>query len=95
MLSFGRKPDEDTSLARYRVQSKADGTTSTVAVLDSQGAPRERRGRQAHRQPAARRPAVGRGALTPAVRFCSLGSGSSGNATVVEAAAARDHDAGS
>ena len=38
LFSFGKKPD-DRSPVRYRVQVTADGPSSTVAVLDSQGGP--------------------------------------------------------
>jgi outer membrane protein assembly factor BamC len=37
LLSFGRKKGDDSGLAKYRVKVSAEGTTSTVAVLDSQG----------------------------------------------------------
>ena len=52
------------------------------------GQARNRRSRQADRRPAARRPEVSGPARRHGervIRFCSLGSGSSGNATVVEA----------
>jgi outer membrane protein assembly factor BamC len=39
MFSFGRKKDEDTSLARYRVRVASEGATSTVTVQTAQGAP--------------------------------------------------------
>ena len=39
MLNFGRKAEDTSSLARYRVSVKADGNTSTVSVLDAKGAP--------------------------------------------------------
>ena len=39
MLSFGRKSEDTSSLARYRVSVKAEGNTSTVSVLDAKGAP--------------------------------------------------------
>ena len=39
MLNFGRKSEDTSSLARYRVSVKADGNTSTVSVLDAKGAP--------------------------------------------------------
>jgi outer membrane protein assembly factor BamC len=40
MLSSARsKPTEDTGLAKYRVKVSSEGTTSIVAVLDSQGRP--------------------------------------------------------
>jgi len=39
LFSFGRKKNDDTGLAKYRVQVSSQGTTSTVAVLDSQGKP--------------------------------------------------------
>ena len=39
LFSFGRKKGDDTGLAKYRVQVSSEGTTSTVAVLDSQGKP--------------------------------------------------------
>ena len=49
------------ALAKYRVKVKAEGNDAArVAVLDSQGTPETRRSRQAHRQPAARRPEVSR-----------------------------------
>jgi outer membrane protein assembly factor BamC len=38
LFSFGRKKD-DSVLAKYRVKVSSEGTTSTVAVLDSQGGP--------------------------------------------------------
>jgi outer membrane protein assembly factor BamC len=38
MFSFGKKKD-DTGLAKYRVKVSSEGTTSMVAVLDSQGKP--------------------------------------------------------
>jgi outer membrane protein assembly factor BamC len=38
MFSFGKKKD-DTGLAKYRVKVSTEGTTTTVAVLDSQGKP--------------------------------------------------------
>ena len=38
LFSFGRKKD-DSGLAKYRVKVSSEGTTSTVAVLDSQGKP--------------------------------------------------------
>ena len=37
MFSFGRKKNDDSGLAKYRVKVSSEGTTSTVAVLDSQG----------------------------------------------------------
>ncbi len=37
MFSFGRKKGDDTGLAKYRVKVSSEGTTSMVAVLDSQG----------------------------------------------------------
>jgi len=39
MLSFGRKTEDTSSLARYRVSVKGEGSTSTVSVLDAKGAP--------------------------------------------------------
>jgi outer membrane protein assembly factor BamC len=39
LFSFGRKKGDDTGLAKYRVQVSSEGSTSTVAVLDSQGKP--------------------------------------------------------
>ena len=39
MLSFGRKTEDASSLARYRVSVKGEGSTSTVSVLDAKGAP--------------------------------------------------------
>jgi uncharacterized lipoprotein len=39
MLSFGRKSEDTSSLARYRVSLKGEGSTSTVSVLDAKGAP--------------------------------------------------------
>ena len=39
LFSFGRKKGDDSGLAKYRVQVSSQGTTSTVAVLDSQGKP--------------------------------------------------------
>ena len=39
MLNFGRKTEDTSSLARYRVSVKAEGNTSTVSVLDAKGAP--------------------------------------------------------
>jgi outer membrane protein assembly factor BamC len=38
LFSFGRKKD-DSGLAKYRVKVSSEGSTSTVAVLDSQGKP--------------------------------------------------------
>ena len=84
-----RQEGRRRGLAKYRVKVNAEGNaTSTVAVLDSQGKPETRRSRQADRQPAPRRPEVSAAARRQrrrVIRFCSLGSGSSGNATVVEA----------
>jgi outer membrane protein assembly factor BamC len=37
LFSFGRKKTDDSGLAKYRVKVSSEGTTSTVAVLDSQG----------------------------------------------------------
>ena len=37
LFSFGRKKNDDSGLAKYRVKVSSEGTTSTVAVLDSQG----------------------------------------------------------
>jgi outer membrane protein assembly factor BamC len=37
LFSFGRKKTDDSALAKYRVKVSSEGTTSTVAVLDSQG----------------------------------------------------------
>ncbi len=37
LFSFGRKKNDDIGLAKYRVKVSSEGTTSTVAVLDSQG----------------------------------------------------------
>jgi outer membrane protein assembly factor BamC len=39
MFSFGKKKNDDTGLAKYRVKVSSEGTTSMVAVLDSQGKP--------------------------------------------------------
>ena len=39
LFSFGRKKNDDSVLAKYRVKVSSEGTTSTVAVLDSQGRP--------------------------------------------------------
>ncbi|MEO8310034.1 MAG: outer membrane protein assembly factor BamC [Caldimonas sp.] len=39
MLNFARKKNDIASLAKYRVKVSSQGTTSTVAVLDSQGKP--------------------------------------------------------
>ena len=39
MLSIGRKTEDTSSLARYRVSVKGEGSTSTVSVLDAKGAP--------------------------------------------------------
>ena len=39
MLSFGRKTEDTSSLARYRVSVKGEGAISTVTVLDAKGAP--------------------------------------------------------
>jgi len=39
LFSFGRKKNDDNVLAKYRVKVSSEGTTSTVAVLDSQGGP--------------------------------------------------------
>ena len=39
LLSFGRKKDGDGSPVKYRVKVTGEGTSSTVAVLDSQGKP--------------------------------------------------------
>ena len=39
ILSFGRKKDSDGSPVKYRVKVTGEGTSSTVAVLDSQGKP--------------------------------------------------------
>ena len=39
LFSFGRKKDDANGLAKYRVKVTGEGTTSTVAVLDSQGKP--------------------------------------------------------
>ncbi|MGZ8259111.1 MAG: outer membrane protein assembly factor BamC [Caldimonas sp.] len=39
LFSFGRKKGDDSVLAKYRVKVSSDGSTSTVAVLDSQGRP--------------------------------------------------------
>ncbi len=91
MFGLGGKT-EDTGLAKYRVKVSAEGTTSNVAVLRLRRQAGDDGERQAHRHPPARRPALGaRGGETNGraeagvIRFCSLGSGSSGNATVVEA----------
>jgi outer membrane protein assembly factor BamC len=37
LFSFGRKKSDDNGLAKYRVKVSSEGSTSTVAVLDSQG----------------------------------------------------------
>jgi outer membrane protein assembly factor BamC len=37
LFSFGRKKNDDNGLAKYRVKVSSEGSTSTVAVLDSQG----------------------------------------------------------
>ena len=39
MFSFGKKKNDESGLAKYRVKVSSEGTTSTVAVLDSQGRP--------------------------------------------------------
>jgi len=53
--------------------------------VDRTGCARKRRCGQTHRQPAARRPALSVSTLqAPRLRFRSLGSGSGGNATLVE-----------
>jgi len=39
LFTFGRKKGDDSGLAKYRVKVTADGNTSTVEVLDSQGRP--------------------------------------------------------
>jgi len=39
MLSFGRKTEDTSTLARYRVSVKGEGAISTVTVLDAKGAP--------------------------------------------------------
>ena len=39
LFSFGRKKDDANGLAKYRVKVTGEGTSSTVAVLDSQGKP--------------------------------------------------------
>jgi len=39
MFSFGRKPGNEGGLAKYRVKVTGEGSSSTVAVLDSQGRP--------------------------------------------------------
>ncbi len=39
LFSFGKKKDDANGLAKYRVKVTAEGTGSTVAVLDSQGKP--------------------------------------------------------
>ncbi len=37
LFSSGRKKNDDSGLAKYRVKVSSEGSTSTVAVLDSQG----------------------------------------------------------
>ncbi len=39
LFSFGKKKDDANGLAKYRVKVTGEGTSSTVAVLDSQGRP--------------------------------------------------------
>jgi len=39
LLFSGKKKNDDTGLAKYRVKVSSEGTTSMVAVLDSQGKP--------------------------------------------------------
>ena len=39
LLSFGRKKNDDGRPAKYRVKVTGEGTTSSVAVLDSTGKP--------------------------------------------------------
>ena len=39
MLNFGRKSEDTSTLARYRVSVKGEGAISTVTVLDAKGAP--------------------------------------------------------
>jgi outer membrane protein assembly factor BamC len=39
IFSFGRKKDELSGPARYRVQVKGEGERSTVTVLNAQGQP--------------------------------------------------------
>jgi hypothetical protein len=75
MFTFGKK-DDGGGLAKYRVKVTAEGSASTVAVLDSQGKP-ERAKRQADRRPASRRPEVSSRAQARrhVIRFRSLGSG--------------------
>ena len=94
LFSFGKK-DDTAAWPSTASRSTPKARTSTVAVLDSTGQARERRSRQAHRRPAPRRPEVSRPRRARherrVIRFCSLGSGSSGNATVVEAIE-RHHD---
>ena len=96
LFSFGKKPTRTRpgQVPRQGHEPKAAHEHRRGARLA--GPARERRGRQAHRQPAARRPEVSRAARRPrrVIRFCSLGSGSSGNATVVEASERHHDDAG-
>lgn len=39
LFSFGKKKNDESGLAKYRVKVSSEGTSSTVAVLDSQGKP--------------------------------------------------------
>ena len=88
LFSFGKK-DDGAGLAKYRVKVTGEGNASSTRRRPRlAGQAGDRRSRQAHRRPAARRPEVtlaGAQARRRVIRFCSLGSGSSGNATVVEA----------
>ncbi len=39
LFSFGKKPEDTSQLSRYRVAVKSEGDSSTVSVLNAQGAP--------------------------------------------------------
>ena len=39
LFSFGKKPEDASQLSRYRVAVKSEGDSSTVSVLNAQGAP--------------------------------------------------------
>ena len=83
LFSFGK---DDAPRARCATASlvKAEGERSNVSVQNAQGAPETGDAGQRIVGAAGRRAEVDRRAA-PAMRFCSLGSGSGGNATVVEA----------